>query len=375
MKPVRFALTFLLFAYSCNVMAMNIRGSHSGSWYNPDQSGHGLSVQVLDSDTMVIYWFVYHPDGTPTFLTSLASIAGDTAAGNVFQYSGMRFGEFDPASIVKEHWGTLSLTFSGCDTALLSYDSTLSYKGVPFGSGDIEMTRLTSIDGMECILPEYGIYTATLSSAAGGEFAGASYITILENGDMAYRATGDRYFEGYFGYELGFGRIGKTAEDTFRFYTMTRKDDLEFVTREGSVVFNKGEVSLDLGELGTLVGSLKAPNLERLDPASLAGTYFGWFNHPMLPAYLRYEISSDGRIVAGVPWCEAEGWLSIPDPASNQLVYEVRGGASEQNPECGGSVSIGIGAHEPKDGSIYLIVSDKERDYVWDVHLELEPLP
>jgi hypothetical protein len=53
-----------LLLFSASAQAMNIMPSHSGSWYNPDQSGHGLSVEVVNSETLLIYWNTYHPDGT-----------------------------------------------------------------------------------------------------------------------------------------------------------------------------------------------------------------------------------------------------------------------------------------------------------------------
>ena len=93
--------------------AMDILNVHSGSWWNAAQSGHGISVEVLDNETMVIYWFDYNPDGSPTFLITVADIDGDTATGNTFCYSGMKFGEFDPAFLKEEVWGTTSITFLG----------------------------------------------------------------------------------------------------------------------------------------------------------------------------------------------------------------------------------------------------------------------
>ena len=52
----------LLLLVTFNVSAIDIKPSLSGSWYNPDQDGHGLSIEVLDENRTLVYWYVYHPD-------------------------------------------------------------------------------------------------------------------------------------------------------------------------------------------------------------------------------------------------------------------------------------------------------------------------
>ena len=47
MKKLWFVLFFLLVFLSFNVYAIEVSRHMSGSWYNPDQDGHGLSVEVL----------------------------------------------------------------------------------------------------------------------------------------------------------------------------------------------------------------------------------------------------------------------------------------------------------------------------------------
>ena len=137
----------VLLMSTANIWAMGIQDSHSGSWYNKDQSGHGFSFEVLDASKMVVYWFVYTPDGEPTFLVALADIDGDTAYGNLRQYSGMRFGEFDPATLHREVWGEISIEFLGCNSAVLIWSSNVE----GYGDGQVELERLTHIAGQECV--------------------------------------------------------------------------------------------------------------------------------------------------------------------------------------------------------------------------------
>jgi hypothetical protein len=49
--------------------------NYSGSWYNPEQSGHGFSLEysVLNDGTplVVAYWYVYDTEGNPIFLIGM----------------------------------------------------------------------------------------------------------------------------------------------------------------------------------------------------------------------------------------------------------------------------------------------------------------
>ena len=37
----------------------------SGGWFNPQASGHGLSVQILDPERALMFWYVYDHEGKP----------------------------------------------------------------------------------------------------------------------------------------------------------------------------------------------------------------------------------------------------------------------------------------------------------------------
>ena len=44
----------------------SIRADLSGSWYNPAQSGHGLMVEILDNQRVVLAWYTYDASGNPS---------------------------------------------------------------------------------------------------------------------------------------------------------------------------------------------------------------------------------------------------------------------------------------------------------------------
>lgn len=54
---------------------------------------------------------------------------------------------FDPDDVERVPWGSITLDIDGCDSATLSYNSVA--KG-EFGSGTLDMQRITSLAGLNC---------------------------------------------------------------------------------------------------------------------------------------------------------------------------------------------------------------------------------
>jgi hypothetical protein len=101
--------------------------AYSGSWYNPLQSGHGFSLEysVLDDGTPVVlaYWYVYDTEGNPIFLVG----QGEPEEGNTVTLEfvapyGMKFGEFDPDTVVREDGGIGVFTFEDSEAGVFDYE-------------------------------------------------------------------------------------------------------------------------------------------------------------------------------------------------------------------------------------------------------------
>jgi len=118
----------LLFLVAFNVSAIEINSKLSGSWYNPDQNGHGLNVATLDENLTLVYWYVYHTDGTPMFLITVGTNDGNRTSGTTYYHTGMRFGDFNPDDVQQEVWGTSTVTFTDCYTATLEYSANDAVK-------------------------------------------------------------------------------------------------------------------------------------------------------------------------------------------------------------------------------------------------------
>jgi hypothetical protein len=174
-----------LHLFSSSVSAMEIDKYASGSWYNPAESGHGLSVEVLDDGRTIAYWYTYSPAGHSLFLVGSGENQGSRVTLDTYVYDGMKFGEFDPNTNTQYYWGTMTLDFHDCDSATLSYSSTLTYDDEEFGAGTIPLTKLASIEGMQCSPePVAGLYHGNFYSDTLNQVI-PGFVAIAPNGEFA----------------------------------------------------------------------------------------------------------------------------------------------------------------------------------------------
>ena len=358
---------FTLAAACCCVEAAVAQGyeierSHSGSWYDPEHAGHGLIVEVMDTESLLIYWPTYQPDGTPMWLMSVAEIEGDTASGEIFYSTGMEFGVFDPATLIHERWGTISLRFLDCFNARLNYESDVSDGGASFGSGEIALERLTTISGLPCpvsLEPGYfGNYVATLGPDPAGWTIDYSDVRIHMDGDLAYRAV-SRDAE-----EFAFGRLIPTGDGGFRFEVETNCDEGNGLSktciRKGSADLQPGRVSLDLGELGVLSGEVKPDFTQPVNFDDLVGTFYRRIETitPGTIVELSFEISPDGVVTASdatSPWgCPVVAQLTLSEPGYNQVKLEGVLNCGSFGDE-GKRRIVALGEFDPLIGRLYLI--------------------
>ena len=119
----------------------------SGSWFDPTHAGEGYNVEVLDDGRVIVYWFSYDTEGKRRWFFGLGEIIeGKLLFDNMFTTSGGVFGpDFDPATVEFKPWGSLELDLS-CEGGTATYSSTEE----GFGSGVLNVTRLTNIDTLPC---------------------------------------------------------------------------------------------------------------------------------------------------------------------------------------------------------------------------------
>ncbi|HZP65114.1 MAG TPA: hypothetical protein VFB32_02290 [Rudaea sp.] len=120
----------------------------TGNWYDPAESGHGFSLEVLGG-VLLAEWFVYSPQGGHDWIIGTGTIDGNTAVLDAYTAngSGGRFPPaFDPAGVQNRAWGTLTFEFSDCNHGKVSWQSI----DPSYGSGSLPIARLTTPDGLSC---------------------------------------------------------------------------------------------------------------------------------------------------------------------------------------------------------------------------------
>ena len=122
----------------------------SGTFYNSDQSGHGVMLQVLGeaSESMVVTWFVHH-QGQQFWLIGNGLNKGESSQMSAFYTMGSDFPpNFDPNQNAAIEWGHLTVEKQDNNTIELNWAPNDDHSD--FGSGSIQMQRLTQIKGLEC---------------------------------------------------------------------------------------------------------------------------------------------------------------------------------------------------------------------------------
>jgi|GEM_PF-4596908 len=138
-----------LLLISFNVSAFTITPSMTGSWFDGNNSGQGINVEVLSGNRFLLYWYAYD-QGEPLWLTGVGTYSGDTATIETLEtFRGSNFGvNHDQSLVERSTFGSLTVTFSYCNNGTMTYNSVSG-----LGSGTINLNRLTEIPDLPCANP------------------------------------------------------------------------------------------------------------------------------------------------------------------------------------------------------------------------------
>ena len=118
-------------------------GTYSGTYYDPLRDGEGILLEISgDPPIVVVSWYTYAADGTGNqiFLIGAAGVINNQAIIPMQITGGAMFGDdFDAGDVVRTDWGTLTITFVSCTTAIVEYSGDLP----GYGSGVLTQVRLT----------------------------------------------------------------------------------------------------------------------------------------------------------------------------------------------------------------------------------------
>ncbi len=140
---------FEVFITSLQSSSFTINETMTGSWFNQTRDGEGYIIEMLSDNLVLMTWFTYLPDQTEqAWIIGVGSVKNNRIILNSLQItSGGIFGpSFDPNAIVRMPWGEMSFEFEDCNTATVSYKSSL----LTYGYGDHFISKLTSLSGLIC---------------------------------------------------------------------------------------------------------------------------------------------------------------------------------------------------------------------------------
>jgi hypothetical protein len=154
------SLILVLSLFFVSSLSAQVLPEYSGAWYNRDQDGHGLNVEVIDEQRSIAFWYTYSFAGAPMWFLFDGVNVDNRVEATVYFFDNMFWGQFDPAALNRQEIGTAAIEFLGCDEARLTY--SLGF----YGDGEIPLERLTNIAGLKCnqVGKLTGVWTASIYS-------------------------------------------------------------------------------------------------------------------------------------------------------------------------------------------------------------------
>ena len=313
----------------------------SGPWYNPEQSGHGITVEVISPDRALVFWHVYDRAGNPLTLYIEGEIQGRRIEGIAYAPRGMRFGDFDPASLQLPRWGEVDLEFDSCQQATLHWRTD----NEDFGNGQLGLSKLADLQQDDCQLPirnaiPAGLYrgqtsgghTTSMSAMVDGEgrlwaledYYVGNYGAPLNPGfsqgrqvfsmpqAVAPGCTSAAAVRGFYSYAASSPRIGRSESSC---WTLTEYSaSIRFDFPDAEVTFTTAP-----------------PTHQQIAPLTiehLTGSFQVPIRHQFFVTQGELRIEPDGRfcldLSQGDPQpCDHRGRFSFPDGELGLLDYEL----------------------------------------------------
>ena len=138
-------------------LAMELTGYVSGSWFDPARSGEGLIVEIGErangARIAAFAWYTYDAQGNPAWIVGNLDIANGLRTVTIpalYVRGGGFAGNFNPANLNAQAWGTVTLSFPNCNALTLGFTSTHSIAGAPSGTGTRNWVRALGLNGLTC---------------------------------------------------------------------------------------------------------------------------------------------------------------------------------------------------------------------------------
>lgn len=131
---------------ACTGAEQHEKAGWSGSYFLPEENGHGIVVEILPDGSVVMIWYLYDENGKQRWVLGSGQLNGNKAEiADVRMPAGALWGDaFDPVDVVEQAWGSAILTFNSCSEMVVDYNSIQ-------GARSLTMTRLTTLAGTACM--------------------------------------------------------------------------------------------------------------------------------------------------------------------------------------------------------------------------------
>jgi len=139
----------------------NLDAAFNGIWWNPLRDGEGVLLDIGDhpapssQDVFLFFsWYTYDPNGNPVYLVgggnrAITDVVTADLTFPVVTTRGARFGAaFNPANVIRDPWGTVTLRIRNCNQMDLIYAPAVAGWGA---AGTIRLERaLSRGPGLTC---------------------------------------------------------------------------------------------------------------------------------------------------------------------------------------------------------------------------------
>ena len=145
---------FLFFSTNALANLVLADGGPTGQWWNPARDGEGFFIEIIDSGSsnqIGVAMYTFDADGDPLWIVGNVAIGPNDEIANipVFEFNGPSWGAgYDPGDLNRIPFGTITVMFPACDSALFSVQSD---GALP--SHDYSLVRITSVEGVGCTEP------------------------------------------------------------------------------------------------------------------------------------------------------------------------------------------------------------------------------
>ena len=148
---------------STNRLGENGIGSgFTGLWYDIAQPGYGAHLEVIGPatpggpDRFITTWYVYNGSGAQRWILGVGNINGNTVTipDAIYTSGGRMPPNFLSSQVTNKPFGTLTFTFTSCNSGTLSFSTADPDFGAT--SGTVNLSRLTAIKDLPCSLLSLG---------------------------------------------------------------------------------------------------------------------------------------------------------------------------------------------------------------------------